>query len=134
MKKRIPVFALIAIAGASSLGGCGGPPQVSRENRRIVESLATAVSARNADWLRRNVEMIDEARSSGRLADSEDRAFRAILDRARSGDWAGAETLAFSLRDAQRASGQDFAEAPKPTLRQPRSYRGMPQPAGRPGP
>ena len=93
--------------------GCGGPPQVAPENRRLVESVLTAVSARNPGWLDENVRLIEARRAAGGLSSAEDRALRAIVEKARGGDWAGAESDAFDLRDAQRATGADVRRLPE---------------------
>jgi hypothetical protein len=117
---------LVLLLAACWGAGCGGPPQVSRANRRIVESLATAVSARNRGWLDENAKLIDYRRARGELSDAEDAAFQAVVDRAKAGDWEGAEQLAFALRDAQAASSEDASASSKPRLREPSRYERTP--------
>lgn len=127
---RRPHGILIALLLAACWGaGCGGPPQVSRANRRIVESLATAVSARNRAWLDQNVELIDDRRARGQISDKEGAAFQAIVEKAKEGDWDAAEKLAFALRDVQAASSEDVSADSKPRLREPRRDDSLPKPA-----
>lgn len=103
---------------AAGLAGCG-ETQVAPVNRRLVESLATAVSAKNPEWLRENVEAIAKAKAEGTLTAAEEAAFRTIIEPAEKGDWAEAERLAFSLRDGQRAASEDRASSSTPKIRPP---------------
>ena len=111
--------ALLLLLNVAVLG-CG-ETQVSPANRRIVESLATAVSARNADWLRENAELIAARKAAGKLEDAEARALQEIVDLAAAGRWPAAEERAFALRDGQRGGAEDAAEATsaRPKLRPP---------------
>lgn len=113
-------FGLAVLAGvlAAVAAGCG-ETQVTPVNRRLVESLATAVSAKNPDWLRENVEAIAKAKAEGTLSAAEEAAFRTIIDPAQKGDWAEAERLAFALRDGQRAASEDRASSSAPKIRPP---------------
>lgn len=113
-------FALPLIMGllAAGVAGCG-ETQVTPVNRRLVESLATAVSAKNPQWLKENVEAIAKAKAEGALSAAEESAFRTIIDPAEKGDWAEAERLAFALRDGQRASSEDRASSSAPKIRPP---------------
>ena len=71
------------LAALALTPGCG-PAQISRGNREIVESLATAVSARNADWLDENTEQVEARMAAGGLPETDERAFREIIDRAKA--------------------------------------------------
>lgn len=116
---RIPGVAALTMA----LCGCGAT-QVTPKNRHLVESLATAVSAKNPEWLDENARLIEGRRTTGNLAAAEDSALSAIVVLAEAGDWAKAEELALALRDGQRPSSQDVATAAKPKLRKPQQYAG----------
>jgi hypothetical protein len=98
------VAALVISFGA----GCNRPPQVTGENRRIIVSLVTAVSARNSDWLKTNAELIEKERAAGKLSDAEYQSFSAIVSQAQAGDWKSAETAAYALREAQEPTAEDL--------------------------
>jgi hypothetical protein len=101
--------AAMALALAIGFGaGCNRPPQVTGENRRIIVSLVTAVSARNSDWLKKNAELIEKERAAGKLSDAEYHSFSAIVSQAQAGDWKSAETAAYALREAQEPSAEDL--------------------------
>jgi len=112
-------WTLILALGVATTG-CG-ETQVSPTNRRIVESLATAVSARNPDWLRENAEIISARKAAGELGQDEALVLQEIVDLAGTGRWPDAEARAFALRDGQRGAAEDEAEATsaKPKLRPP---------------
>ncbi|MFO0960919.1 MAG: hypothetical protein U0800_26355 [Isosphaeraceae bacterium] len=100
-----------ALPLAIALAGCGRQPQVAPVNRDLLVSLATAVSAREPQWLERNAHLIDKKRDAGEMSEDEYRTFRSIIDRARSGDWQGAEAAAYALRDGQEPTADDLKKA-----------------------
>jgi len=107
---RLPIKGGIAGLGLAVVLagiGCSQDPQVAPENRRIVEGLMTATSARNAEWLEQNAALIAERRAGGQLSDAEADAFETILEAGRSGDWEEARRLAFRLGQAQRPTAED---------------------------
>jgi hypothetical protein len=93
--------------------GCG-PPQVEPANYRLIESLRTALSARNVTWLDDNAKLIAKRRADGQMSEGEFAAFAAIIDQARSGDWTGAEQEVVRLAKAQRAGGAPPVATDKP--------------------
>ena len=113
---------LVVVLHAS---GCGSYPQVSGEHRRLILSLATAVSARNPEWLEANARIVDDLRGQARLTAAEDEVFTSIVARARSGDWDAAREEAYALRDAQEPTAESsdavrkraLPEARKPVRR-----------------
>ncbi|MGD0040225.1 MAG: hypothetical protein ABSE84_07415 [Isosphaeraceae bacterium] len=106
---HIPLRAATVATLAISFGaGCNRPPQVTGENRRIIVSLVTAVSARNSDWLKKNAELIEKERAAGKLSDAEYQSFSAIVSQAQAGDWKSAETAAYALREAQEPTAEDL--------------------------
>ena len=100
--------ATVATLAISFGAGCNRPPQVTGENRQIIVSLVTAVSARNTDWLKKNAELIEKERAAGKLSDAEYESFSAIVSQARAGDWKSAETAAYALREAQEPTAEDL--------------------------
>ena len=99
--------------GLALLASACGPPTVSHDNRRLVESILTAVSAKNDDWLSQNERLIEARKAEGKMDAAEYDAFRAIIDAARAGRWTEAESQAFDLRDAQRPDRDDRAKLPE---------------------
>jgi hypothetical protein len=102
-------FRLAWIPGCLVLvAGCGGPPQVQHENRELIVSLATAVSAKNTAWLESNQRLLEKHRAEGKCSDEEYQAFAAIFALAKSGDWKAAEEAVIRLRDAQEPTAEDL--------------------------
>jgi hypothetical protein len=94
---RVPLVAALALA----LAGCSGEPSERElKNRRELEALLTAVSLKDRKELDRDARRIDGRHASGELSDAPHRALREIVEKARAGDWAGAEKQAYEFRDA----------------------------------
>jgi hypothetical protein len=93
--------------------GCGGPPQVARSHRRLVESMLTAVSTRNPQWVDENARLVESLHEKGELTPAEHEAFTMILATARAGNWDRAEELAYDLRGAQRVTQDDIDQLPQ---------------------
>lgn len=88
--------------------GCGCTPQIAPVNRRAMQGLQTAVSSRKVEWLDATVKLIDEQYSAGEMEDDEYDVFQKIVEKARSGDWSGAQQDAFALVEAQRPTAEDI--------------------------
>ena len=80
--------------------GCGEPSIDERENRKSFELLLTAVSLRNTKELEKDAKRIDERHETGVLSDGNHRRLAEIVAKARAGDWAKAEEMAYSFREA----------------------------------
>ena len=90
----------VALAGmVLSPTGCGGEPS-RREvlNARAFEALLTAVSLKNRSELEQDARMIEERHAQGELSDSSYRTLRAVIEKARGGDWKSAEGRAYEFR------------------------------------
>ena len=105
-KDRICRIAFVGLLVAAA--GCGPVQQIAPANRRIMQSLQTAVSSGKVEWLDATVKLMDEQRSRGELSDGELAAFQSIIDKARHGDWAAAQREAFALSEGQRATKEDL--------------------------
>jgi hypothetical protein len=88
--------------------GCGRTPQIAPVNRRAMLGLQTAVSSQKADWLDATVKLIEETYLEGQMEDEEYDVFQKIVERARTGDWSGAQRDAFALVEAQRPTADDL--------------------------
>jgi hypothetical protein len=94
--------------------GCGGPPQVGADNYRLIDSLRTAVSARRSDWVEDNANLIAQRHTAGKMNDEIWAAFQAIVDLARGGNWAAAESDVIRLAKAQRATREELEQKKSP--------------------
>ena len=92
-----PATLLLTLA----LAGCSGEPSPRElKNRQEFEALLTAVALKNAKELDKDAKRIDERHTAGELSDGSYKEIRAIIDAARSGDWAGAEKRAYAFRES----------------------------------
>ncbi len=101
------VAAVLAACLLSLFTGCGSAPQVDGQDRQILVSLATAISARNPDWLAANERLVEQRKAQGQLSDPAYRALTQIITQARAGQWSEAETAILALRDGQEPSAED---------------------------
>jgi hypothetical protein len=85
-------------------GGCS-PPQASPDNRHLISSLRTAISAENEQWLAENEEVIQQRFDQGAMEEDEYEVFREIIARAKSGQWDAAEQQVVRFQKAQYTDG-----------------------------
>ena len=84
-----------------ALAGCSGEPSPRElRNRQEFEALLTAVALKNATELDKDANRIDERHAAGELSDGSYKQLREIIEKARSGDWAGAEKRAYAFRES----------------------------------
>jgi hypothetical protein len=102
--RRILLLVLLALA----VSGCGRVQQIEPSNRRLMLGLQTAVSSKKVEWLNETVKLIEENYSAGDLSDEEYDAFQVIVEKARSGDWDGAQKDAFALTEGQKPTAEDL--------------------------
>jgi hypothetical protein len=108
MRTRTPrALLLIASSLALALSGCGAT-QVSPANRRLLEALQTAVSAKNAAWLDAVEKQVADDRTKGEVSDAEFSALDSIIRQAKDGKWDAAQTAVFALSDGQRPTAEDL--------------------------
>jgi hypothetical protein len=103
MRRRAFLIGLALLAG-----GCGDVQQIEPENRRIMQGLMTAVSSKKVEWLDASVKLIDEQRSKGEMSDAEYAALSPIVEKAKRGDWTGAQKDAFALSEGQQPTEEDL--------------------------
>jgi hypothetical protein len=97
----------LVLVTAIVVSGCGRP-QVEPKNLHLIASLRTALSARNAEWLEQNANIIEQRHRAGEMSAEQYAEFQAILQDARAGDWAGAEKDAVAFQKAQRPTEQQM--------------------------
>ena len=87
--------------------GCDRPA-ASPQNRELITSLRTAVSARKTEWLEQNVKIIEERRAAGQVSDEEYEEFQIIIAKARAGNWAAAEREAIAFQKSQTPTTEEI--------------------------
>ncbi len=92
-------WSLLLSALALGLGGCGEPSARELKNRQEFEALLTAVSLKNKAELEKDAKRINDRHTSGDLSNGGYDDLRSIIEKARSGDWSGAERQGYELRD-----------------------------------
>ncbi len=102
--RRFVVLAVLAIW----ISGCG-PPQASPQNRQLIASLRTALSAQNPDWLEQNAKILADRRAAGQASEEEFAAFQAIIAKAQEGQWKEAERQVMAFQKAQRPTREESA-------------------------
>ena len=60
------------------------------------------------DWLEATVKLMEEQELNGELSEEEEAAFQTIIEKARKGDWIGAQKYAFALSEGQRPTEEDL--------------------------
>lgn len=90
------------------IAGCGGPPQVAPTNRRLINSLRTAVSSQQIQWVDEAGRQLEEGKAKGTVSDSEYAEFSAIIELAREGKWKEAEAETIRLGQAQRPTADEI--------------------------
>lgn len=88
------VFSIIVI-----LGGCSKHSDESRQNRRVVDAILTAVTLKNPKELDKDSAMWDTRLADGLLPERHYKTVRAIIEKARSGNWREAEDELYKFRE-----------------------------------
>lgn len=96
---RRPLLALALALLLLTLFGCGEPSARELKNRQEFEALLTAVSLKNKSELEKDAKRIDDRHASGALSDAGHEDLQGIIEKARAGDWAGAEKRAYEFRE-----------------------------------
>lgn len=103
------VCCLFLVAGL--ITGCGrSAPQMAAPNRKLLEGLQSAVSSKKLDWLDAITKQIFDKYNSKEMSETEFRAFDAIIQKARTGEWKQAQMESFALSDRQRPTSQEVAQ------------------------
>lgn len=95
--------------GLAALVGCGGGPTVEPDHQRLLASLRTAISARNADWLQQNVDLIAAEHEQQKMSDEVRAAFDEVVALAREQEWAEAEERLVAWQMSQSPTEQQQA-------------------------
>lgn len=90
------------------LAGCGAT-QFESKNRHLIESLQTAVTSKNAEWLAAVAKQAQEQHEKHAMSEAEYKSLTSIIDSAKSGDWKTAESRVFALSEGQIPTAADLA-------------------------
>jgi hypothetical protein len=90
------VFAILVQCAS----GCSKPTEETRQNRRLVDSLLTAVVTGNQKQLEKCKGMLDRRHNEGLLSDDNHNRLNEIFDQARSGQ-GDAETALYKFRKSE---------------------------------
>lgn len=102
------MFRRVLISGLLFLTiGCG-VQQIEPANRRFVQQLLSVTSSKKTEWLDETVKQIEDQRVQGELSDEEYAALAPIIEKARKGDWQGAQHDAFALSEGQKPTEEDL--------------------------
>ncbi|HEY7159262.1 MAG TPA: hypothetical protein VH575_35285 [Gemmataceae bacterium] len=80
------------------VSACGGPTEQDRDNRRLLDAILTAITIKNPRLLEDNAKRAKQRHEAGQLTDEQYGGMEAILNKARQGDWAGAEKDGYDFR------------------------------------
>ncbi len=95
---RFGPIALLLLVSAALVAGCKRPTVEDRDNRRLVDAILTTITIKNTRLLDDNEKWARQRHDAGQLGDDEFTGMVAIIERARSGDWAGAEADGYAFR------------------------------------
>lgn len=102
------VFACAILASLFAISGCYRPTQISSANRKLLQALQTAASAKKTEWLLDVESKLAAKREKNELSDDEFKAFDSIIKRAKAGDWKQANLDALALCEAQQPTAQEL--------------------------
>ncbi|MBI3407301.1 MAG: hypothetical protein HY040_02955 [Planctomycetes bacterium] len=89
---------LVALGLALLTSGCRAPTQEERDNRRALDAILTAITMKNSRLLEESAKRAKSRHDAGQLTNDEYRGMEAFIDKARGGDWSGAENDAYEFR------------------------------------
>jgi len=95
--KSVRLLGVLFIAALFS-PACSGTTAVDRDNRRVLEEILTAITLKNPGLLEESAKRLKARHDAGQLTDEEYQELEAVLDKARGGDWQGAEADGYRFR------------------------------------
>ena len=83
-----------------AVGGCAQPSEDARQNRRLTDSLLTAVTTKNVKELDKCMGLIDKRKTDGLLAEAMHKQLSDIFSQAKAGQWTEAEDALYKFRES----------------------------------
>ena len=78
--------------------GCGGPTELTRDNRRLMDAVLTAVTIRSRDELSKDKTWLETKHDDGELSETTFTAIIQLIEKAEAGDWVTAERELYLFR------------------------------------
>ncbi|MFO0850760.1 MAG: hypothetical protein U0871_19720 [Gemmataceae bacterium] len=97
---RRRVAATVAACISLALAGCGNPSEDARQNRRVVDAVLTAVTVKSRKQLDKDAALWDKRLADGLVSERCHKTVKECIEKARSGDWGGAEDALYKFREA----------------------------------
>lgn len=91
---------LIALGAAIFAWGDRAPTQDERDNRRALDAILTAITLKNTRLLEESAKRAKARHDAHQLTDQQFQQIDAFIDKARKGDWPGAEKDGYTFRKA----------------------------------
>jgi hypothetical protein len=98
--RRVATIGVLLILTTLLTGCHRAPTETERDNRRLVDAILTSITIKNARLLEDNAGRAKARRDAAHLTDEEYRGLTAVIDKARRGDWSGAEKDGYRFRKA----------------------------------
>lgn len=86
-------------AAALVAAGCGQPTETTRDNRRLLDAILTAVVIRNPEELAKDKQLLDAREEAGLLSAESHAAIQEAIDMAQANDWDAAERELYDIRE-----------------------------------
>jgi hypothetical protein len=93
---RLALLILLGLALLAS--GCRAPSQEDRDNRRALDAILTAITMKNSRLLEESARRAKARHDAGPLTDEQYQGMEAFINKARGGDWLGAEKDGYEFR------------------------------------
>ena len=110
MRTQRRAFTLIewlVVIACLLMSGCAKPPQISPGNRKLIDGLRTATSAKETSWLADCEKLLEDGKQRGTVSDAEYQEFGDIVALGRDGKWEQAEAETIRLGKAQQPTPDD---------------------------
>ena len=92
-------YSVLLFILATLAAGCSGPTEVDRDNRRLVDSILTAITMKNTGWLEDAEKRAEQRYSDGHLTQDEYEQLLSIIETAKAGEWPTAEKMGYEFRN-----------------------------------
>lgn len=102
------VIAICVVVLLLELSGCSRPTQMSSANRKLLQALQTAASAKKKEWLDDVESKVEEKRQKKELSTEEYNALAPIIKKAKAGNWKQANLDAIALCEGQKPTAQEL--------------------------
>ena len=91
----------LVLAALMGVAGCGKPTEETRQNRRVVDGLLTAVTTKNRKELEKCKGLLDKRQADGHLSKANVDELRAAFEQATAGKWSEAEEALYKFRESK---------------------------------